>query len=583
MGGQMEKKKKSLGKKSITSMAVLGIVLFLGIGLAAGTQMYRRDVRIYKDAANSYVYMVCYQVQMIDIDEIIDNEELICAIQAKAEKYIEELDDGKDVYHKLLDEFGEEAMAVYSQWNETDSFIVGLGNICADIRYAYVVIPEEDDLIYIWDSDLPEQSLTVPFARISYSAKEKERIMAVMRGDAESIFFAESIDGELIGTILYPIANEENEIRAVAAIDISISSIRSAFLRLLLNVGAAILLIMLVSITIYHHVVRKQIIDPIVTLTKAADSLVNSLQREDEELFRVNVHTGDEIDVLARSFEEMDAKLIEYIRQNAAITAEKERIGTELSLAARIQADMLPRVFPPFPDRKEIDLYASMSPAKEVGGDFYDFFMIDEDRLVLVMADVSGKGVPAALFMMMSKIMIQNFALTLDGPARVLEKVNDQICLNTSEEMFVTVWLGVLNLKTGLLTAVNAGHEYPVLKMPDGDFELIKDSHGLVIGAMEGSRYKEYEMQLVPGSRLFVYTDGLPEATDAGNRMFGMTRTLKALNEVREGTPREVLDHVTREMVSFVGSEIKFDDTTMLCLDYYGDVSNKEEMKNVGL
>jgi serine phosphatase RsbU (regulator of sigma subunit) len=172
--------------------------------------------------------------------------------------------------------------------------------------------------------------------------------------------------------------------------------------------------------------------------------------------------------------------------------------------------------------------------------------------------------------MMMSKIMVQNFALTLSGPSEVLETVNNRICTNSVEEMFVTVWLGFLDLRTGLLTAANAGHEYPILKAPDGDFELLKDKHGLVVGGMEGYPYKEYQVQLEAGSRLFLYTDGLPEATDTENHMFGIERTLKALNEVKNDTPREVLDHVTQSVADFVGSAPQFDDTTMMCLDYKG-------------
>ena len=462
-------------------------------------------------------------------------------------------------------------MQIYKQWERIQSFIVGFGNICNDIRFAYVVIPNEDDVVYMWDSDLQGEKTKIPFEHAPYVGKEKEHFLTAMRGDEIEDFFIDNVDGELLGTSLSPVWDNDLEIQAVAAIDISVSKIQSASLRLLIHVGIVILLIMLVSITVYHYVVRKQIIKPIVTLTKAADGLVNNLREGEAEPIQVDVHTQDEIDVLARSFEAMDAKLLQYIRENAEITADKERIETELSLATRIQKDMLPRIFPPFPENKEIDLYATMSPAKEVGGDFYDFFKISEDVLAIVMADVSGKGVPAALFMMMSKIMIQNFALALEDPEEALDKVNDQICGNPAERMFVTVWLGMLNLKTGLLTAVSAGHEYPILKKPESEFEIFKDKHGIAVGVKAGYRYKEYQIQLEPGSRLFLYTDGLPEATDDGNRMFGMERTLEALNEVKEAPAKEVLEHVSMSVASFVGGAPQFDDTTMLCLDYYGE------------
>ena len=266
----------------------------------------------------------------------------------------------------------------------------------------------------------------------------------------------------------------------------------------------------------------------------------------------------------------MDVRLKHYLLENAAITAERERLKTELDLARRIQADMLPSEFPALPDKKQFDIYASMKPAKEVGGDFYDFFLIDEDHLALVIADVSGKGIPAALFMMMSKIMLQNYTLTGMKPGEVLEKVNNQICRSNKEEMFVTVWLGVLDLSSGMITAANAGHEYPMLKQPDGEFELVRDPHGLVIGGMEDLHYKEYEMKMEPGSTLFVYTDGIAEATDLQNNMFGTERTLSALNAHAGAAPEALLNEVACAVDKFVGEAPQFDDMTMLSVSFHG-------------
>ena len=246
------------------------------------------------------------------------------------------------------------------------------------------------------------------------------------------------------------------------------------------------------------------------------------------------------------------------------------RIESELNLASAIQADMLPNIFPPFPERTEFDIYASMTPAKEVGGDFYDFFLVDEDHLCMVMADVSGKGVPAALFMMASKIILANNAMMGKSPAQILTETNAAICSNNREEMFVTVWLGILEISTGKLTAANAGHEYPVLKDADGNFELIKDKHGFVIGGMEGAKYKEYELFLKPGSKLFLYTDGVPEATNAQNELFGADRMVTALNEDLSAAPEQILKNVRASVDEFVKDAEQFDDLTMLCLEYKG-------------
>ena len=241
----------------------------------------------------------------------------------------------------------------------------------------------------------------------------------------------------------------------------------------------------------------------------------------------------------------------------------------ELGLATNIQKHMLPSIFPAFPERKEFDIFASMSPAKEVGGDFYDFFLIDEDHLGLVMADVSDKGVPAALFMMACKIMVQNYAMMGKKPSEVLTSVNNQICQNNQDEMFVTVWLGVLDLRTGVLTAANAGHEKPVIKNADGKFELFKDTHGFVVGWYKGVKYVDYEIQLQKGSKIFLYTDGVPEATSSEGQ-FTRERMVKTLNKYRDMSPQDIIQNMKDDIDLFVGQADQFDDITMLCAEYKG-------------
>ena len=249
---------------------------------------------------------------------------------------------------------------------------------------------------------------------------------------------------------------------------------------------------------------------------------------------------------------------------------ERSRLDTELSMASSIQADMLPNIFPAYPERSEFEIYASMDPAKEVGGDFYDYFFVDDDHLGIVMADVSGKGVPAALFMMISKILVQNYAMAGRGVKETMEAVNHQICANNREEMFVTVWLGILEISTGRLTAANAGHEYPALRHACGPFELVKDKHGFVIGGMDGVKYREYELQMTPGSKLFLYTDGVPEATDANKELFGTERMLSALNTDPDAAPEDILKNVRAAVDAFVKDAEQFDDLTMLCVEYRG-------------
>ena len=264
------------------------------------------------------------------------------------------------------------------------------------------------------------------------------------------------------------------------------------------------------------------------------------------------------------------AHYVRAARERQALALKEERLNAELDLATRIQANALPRVFPAFPDRREFDVFASMTPAKEVGGDLYDFFLMDEDHLCLVIGDVSGKGVPAALFMMMTLTLIHHVAMRDPSPGSILRAVNQEICTRNPEEMFVTVWLGVLEISTGRLTCANAGHEYPVLKKADGHFELFKDRHGVVIGGMEGVRYREYALQLDPGDKLFVYTDGVAEAANAQEVFFGTDRLVQALRSLEDGTPKELLEAVAQSVQAFVGGAPQFDDLTMLCLSYSG-------------
>ena len=251
------------------------------------------------------------------------------------------------------------------------------------------------------------------------------------------------------------------------------------------------------------------------------------------------------------------------------MTETNTRIETELQLATGIQAAMLPDSFPPFPGHREIDICASMVPAREVGGDFYDFFFIDDTHLALVIADVSGKGVPAALFMMSARIMIRDGTLAGGSPADILSSVNMRITANNKAEMFVTVWLGILDTETGVIRASNAGHEYPAV-FKEGQFVLFREKHGLPVGTMEGVQYTEYDLPLGPGDILFLYTDGVTEATDRDQKLFGTDRMLRSLNRKPGADPQTLLDIMKIDVARFVQSAPQFDDMTMLCIRFNG-------------
>jgi len=290
---------------------------------------------------------------------------------------------------------------------------------------------------------------------------------------------------------------------------------------------------------------------------------------------KIPVESRDEVGAMARAFNRMQDNLKNFIESFRKVISENERIGSELGVATQIQADMLPRIFPPFPDKEEVDIYGTMNPAKEVGGDFYDFFLTDDNHLAFVIADVSGKGVPAALFMVISKTLIKNRATQGGTPAEILADVNDQLCEGNEADMFVTAWLGILDLQTGQIVAANAGHEYPAIRAADGTFTLMKEPHGLMLAAMEGVRYKNYDIQLEPGGGFFVYTDGVPEATDAQNRLYGTDRMLEALNLHKGASPITFMRDVRESTQAFVKTAPQFDDMTMVGLVWKGTEDHK--------
>lgn len=369
------------------------------------------------------------------------------------------------------------------------------------------------------------------------------------------------------------IYDQNGEVVGTACIDVSMDDIMKNRQEFLQNLCLVLVGITIVICLLILAGINRILLVPVKSLSQAAALFVKdkeSTKKTQTAISQLNIHTGDEIQELSESIKTMEMEINDYIDHLTEVTAEKERMGAELNIATQIQASMLPCIFPAFPDRNEFDIYASMDPAKEVGGDFYDFFLIDEDHIALVMADVSGKGVPAALFMVIAKTLLKNTAQSGISPKEVLSQVNTQLCENNEAEMFVTVWLGVMQISTGHMVCANAGHEYPAIRRVGGQYELLHDKHGFVLAGMEGSRYREYEITLEKGDSLFVYTDGVPEATNAENELFGTDRMLEALNQNPDAASEEVIREVQKAMEVFVKQAPQFDDITMLSMIYKG-------------
>lgn len=275
-----------------------------------------------------------------------------------------------------------------------------------------------------------------------------------------------------------------------------------------------------------------------------------------------------EVGILALSFEKMINDLKIYIKNLEKVTAEKERINTELNVAQKIQADMLPRKFPAFPEINEFDVYAMNIPAKEVGGDFYDFFLIDDNHLAIVIADVSGKGVPAALFMVIAKTLIKNQTQLGKSPSEVFTTVNNQLYEGNDESMFVTAWMGILEINTGIFTYVNAGHNNPLIKHDYNDYDWLKSKPGFVLGGMENIQYQQNKITLKSGDRIYLYTDGVTEAINFKDELFGDSRLKKIINNKNDPELKKLLDYVQKEIDIFVNGKEQFDDITMLVMEY---------------
>ncbi|MCR5782765.1 MAG: PP2C family protein-serine/threonine phosphatase [Clostridia bacterium] len=435
-----------------------------------------------------------------------------------------------------------------------------------DIKYLYVQKLDGVQCTYIMDTDTSDEYCQLGIVRPidDYSLAVEDRENGIPS-------YISNGDFGWLCTAMEPVKDGNGNPVALVGVDISMDKIVADRGRFLLNMVIIIGLSTIALALIIILLINKALIYPINKLSSAASSFVEDRDKthaEGSAISRLDIRTGDEVETLSEAIKQMEKDINQYITNITAITAEKERIGAELDVATHIQSSMLPSIFPPFPDRPEFDIYATMDPAKEVGGDFYDFFMVDDRHLAVVVADVSGKGVPAALFMVIGKTLIKDHTVPGTDLSTVFADVNNLLCESNSESLFITAFEGVLDLVTGEFRFVNAGHEPPFISRAGGPFELYKIKPGFVLAGMEDMRFKGGSFDLSPGDKIFLYTDGVTEATDADERLYGMERLETALNTVVDKTPEEILPAVKADIDAFVGDAPQFDDITMLCFSY---------------
>ena len=524
-------------RNSLSLKLVIGFIL-LGTLICASTAAI--SYIKYKQAAETQYNDTAYRIAAVGLS-YIDGDDI--------ERYLE-TGETDDRY---------ETMAAY------------LSKLRRDMKANYIYVARLDgiDLTYVYDVDHPDDNLP-PFVlgdkgQINPAFREEAEAILTTGARSDNYFYSHSMFGYNTSAIV-PVYNSQDDIVAILGVEVAMETLQSMLAQFIVFTVLASAVIIAVFIAIYLRYLRKHLVRPIRLMTDEAESFIESETRISERL--KSIATGDEIEHLAQAIYRMEVDINLYIDNITAITAEKERIDVELGVATRIQTSMLPCTFPAFPDRSEFDICAAMKPAKEVGGDFYDFFMPDDRHLVVVIADVSGKGIPAALFMVVTKTLIKNGAMAGQKPEDIFTSVNQQLCENNDAMMFVTAWMGVLNIATGTLTYVNAGHEPPLLRQGDASVTPLKSKPGFVLGGLEDIAYGSETITLMPGDSLFLYTDGVTEATNAELNLYGEKRLRETLDSTGPDSPNKMLEEVSRDIGRFVGDAPQFDDITMLAVTF---------------
>ena len=536
----------------LAARLILGLALFVALvtigSIFVGVNTYRASThRHYNDVA----YQVARSVELLfDKEELKEwsNVAVEYNTTGNGAERIAQIRES-DEYSKYLETF-----TVLRRGMDVDDIFIGAVN--------------GDEIYYILDTDPMEDRRFSLGDRSGIEDYFSDGVRTAWQtGIPYNGYMIHETDYGSTITAVYPVVYEGGTI-AFVAVESPMRTLQSDVNSYIFTVLIIVCIISVILFVLTALILVNLLIRPIKTISHEAAYFVDNKNEISENLKKIKNH--DEIQVLAESVLKMEIGINEYISNLTKVTAEKERIGAELNVAAKIQADMLPRIFPAFPERKEFDLYASMNPAKEVGGDFYDFFMIDDDHIGLVIADVSGKGVPASLFMVIAKTLIKNRALLGGSPSEVLSYANDQLGEGNEAELFVTVWFAIIEISTGKGIAANAGHKHPALRKKDGAVELVKYRHSPAVATMPGINFKEHEFKLDPGDSLYVYTDGVTEATRSDNVLFGTDRMIASLNKDPEADPKTMLETVRDDIDEFVGDAPQFDDITMLGFKYMG-------------
>lgn len=438
--------------------------------------------------------------------------------------------------------------------------------------YAYTLWKDGDQVLYGTDAfNTKEKKIGFEFGLQNKNEVQVKDVTQIYSGVP---YFASKPYSDEQGVWITGYArvlDSNDQIAGVVCVDASIDFIYNKLRTLMIQIAQFGVGLLIVA-SLIGFMLSKRITNPLTVLIEGTHKIGSG-----DLTHHLCIETGDEIEELAEAFNFMSEELKKYIENLRITTSEKEKIESELQIANKIQTSMLPRIFPAFPNRTEVSLYALMDPAKEVGGDFYDFFFIDESRMFFVLGDVSGKGVPAALFMVITKSLIKTQALANDTTDQILYKVNNILCSDNEEMMFVTVFLGILDVTTGEMKYANAGHNPPLVHLSGNPFEYIKPHKSFVVAGIENTKYVEESMQLSVNDAIFIYSDGVTEAMNIEDKQFSEAKLLECLSTLGDSDEAIIVHQLQSDIKDFVKDAPQSDDITMLVIRYHGPNSSKGE------
>lgn len=467
----------------------------------------------------------------------------------------------------------------YYQTNEIDDAYIAMSKkldqlfSMTETSYLYVYYPTVDgEIVYFYEAKSPNSGNLPAKLNDKWKINGEKNASVLLEVYRSGNHTTERLKSNgtygYNATAVIPLINSENKCVALLNVDIPMDLIDTALVNYLVVASVVSLLVMILLIVCFIFYFKHIVIKPIVMISDATYNFVCSNNEFPKSISEIN--TQNEIQMLADSIIKMKDDIHTYIKNLSIITAKEERVSAELKVATQIQTSMLPCTFPAYPERKEFDIYATMTPAKEVGGDFYDFFMIDDEHLAVVMADVSGKGIPAALFMMTSKTCIKDNVLRGKSPAEAFTDANNIMSENNVALMFVTAFMGILEISSGRFTYVNAGHNPPLIKKKDGSYQWLNADPGCVLAIMAGINYTEASVQLEKGDIFFTYTDGVTEALNNEKTLYSDERLIDTLNRNAPDKLKQLLEFISADVDLFAEGAEQADDITMLAMKYLG-------------